>query len=166
MCFSCCVCAAGEATKAKTRHKRHRLPFHIGNSQLQLQQPPAARSSNPPSSFRLISSLEVHASSSAQLRQQAWTTAVEVQESIQVWGCLGQSAFYIAAGVGGVQGGWVEQSSPCCQGVRFGKTDFPWQQAGAVLCLVPAGYANLSGPLPAADTALMRIWGGTKTLGT
>jgi hypothetical protein len=25
-----------------------------------------------------------------------------------------------------------------------------------VLCLVPAGYATLSGPLPAADTALMR----------
>jgi hypothetical protein len=33
----------------------------------------------------------------------------------------------------------------------------PWQQAGAVLCLVPAGYANLNGPLPTADTAVMQI---------
>ena len=49
------------------------------------------------------------------------------------------------------------QYPPCNHGVSFGKTD-SLAAGWAVLCLVLAGYANLNGPQPTADTAVMRIW--------
>jgi hypothetical protein len=74
------------------------------------------------------------------------------------WRCPGQSAFNFAAGVGGVPG--VNMAGIIQHAIRGSALErlTPWQQAGAVLCLVPAGYANLNGPLPTADTAVMQIW--------